>query len=353
MDKALSWAPGPGAVPPGLAVRSFSGHAGAYRPDIDGLRCVAVLSVIVYHAFTGRLPGGFLGVDIFFVISGYLITRIIVRESSEGAFSVADFYSRRIRRLFPALIAMLVTVLVAGAFLMPATQYRQLGYMTAASGAFVANLVLWQQVSYFVGDALTRPLLHLWSLGVEEQFYFAWPLLVSVLVRRRVFLVPGLLVIFAASLLHSYQLSVTEPTSAFYSPLSRCWQLALGGLVAVVNRDRLRWLSPHLLAGTGAFLIGASLFLVSWEAMLPVPWAIPATLGAAALIFAGPGAFVNRLLSVRPAVAIGLISYPLYLWHWPLLSLLSLENLDLPTPWPWRVGAVLATFAGVPDVQVR
>lgn len=344
MDKALSWAPGPGAVPPGLAVKGSSGHADAYRPDIDGLRCVAVLSVVIYHALTGRLPGGFLGVDIFFVISGYLITRIIVRESGASEFSVANFYARRIKRLFPALITMLVAVLIAGAFLMPASQFAKLGYMTAASGAFVANLVLWQQVSYFVGDALTRPLLHLWSLGVEEQFYFAWPLLVSALVRRRALLLPGLLLIFFATLLHSCHLSVTESSSAFYSPLSRCWQLALGGLVAVVDGQRWRWLGPNLLAAAGALLIGASLYFVNWQAMLPVPWAIPATVGAAALIFAGPHASVNRLLSFRPAVAVGLISYPLYLWHWPLFSLLSLENLDLPTPWAWRVGVVLATF---------
>ena len=156
----------------------------SYRPDIDGLRAVAVLLVMGFHAFPGRVPGGFVGVDVFFAISGYLISGLIIRDIREGTFSLRHFYARRIRRIFPALVVLLVVCLVVGGIVLTPTEYADLGWNAAAGAAFVSNLALWAQSGYFAAAAELKPLLHLWSLGVEEQFYFAWPLTLVFLFAR-------------------------------------------------------------------------------------------------------------------------------------------------------------------------
>jgi peptidoglycan/LPS O-acetylase OafA/YrhL len=307
----------------------------AYRPDIDGLRAVAVLSVVVFHFFPSALPGGFVGVDIFFVISGYLISRVIIGELEKNRFSFAGFYARRIRRIFPALIVVMAAALAFGWTALLSAEYSQLGKHAAAGAAFVSNLVLWRESGYFDNAAIAKPLLHLWSLGVEEQFYIVWPAFLWLAWRLRLNLLlvaTGLAILsFGTNVIATSQ----SPVSAFYSPFTRFWELMMGAMLAygkihrqspapgaarpawrLADRPRVAWLASML----GGSLIVLGIIFVrernfpGWQALIP-------TIGAALLIFAGPRSPVNRIvLSSAPMVTVGLISYPLYLWHWPLLS---------------------------------
>ncbi len=290
-----------------------------YRPDIDGLRAVAILLVLLFHAFPSLCPGGFTGVDVFFVISGYLITGIILRDLDRGRFSFLDFYARRFRRIVPALVVVLAAVFVAGRFLLLPNAFARLGLHIAAAATFTLNGVLFSEVGYFDAAAATKPLLHLWSLAVEEQYYLVWPLLL-VLAQRlrtgRVWLFAGL---FAASFIA--MLAVRTPFLAFYMLPFRFWELLLGGGLALAEQRGWR------LRGRAGWVGGLALACLLLGAALPQagrPWpnatTLLPTLGAALLIACGPTPWINRvLLGNRPAVLLGLISYPLYLWHWPLL----------------------------------
>lgn len=294
-----------------------------YRPDIDGLRAVAVSAVLVFHYFPALLPGGYVGVDIFFVISGFLITRIIAGELDRGAFTYAGFYARRVRRIAPALILVVAATLLAGWFILRSDEYAQLGRHVAAAALFLSNFVLWSETGYFEPGTHTKPLLHLWSLAVEEQFYIVWPVVLALVWRyARALRIPIIAGIVLASLAACILITQDDATAGFYSPLSRLWQLALGGLLAVAAMAGRRLSLPaDLLALAGLGLIGAAFVL--FDAFSPYPgWrALLPTCGSALVIAAGPGALLNRwLLSNRPAVWLGLISYPLYLWHWPLIS---------------------------------
>ena len=204
----------------------------AYRADIDGLRALAVLSVVIFHAFPARVPGGFVGVDIFFVISGYLISGIIFSEIANDSFSISRFYERRIRRIFPALLVILVACIAAGWFVMLADEYTQLGKHVWAGTGFVLNFILWGESGYFDNVIDTKPLLHLWSLGVEEQFYIFWPLILGFAWKNRINFKSLIVVIcFLSFALNMYQTS-KDMTAAFYSPLTRFWELLIGALVA-------------------------------------------------------------------------------------------------------------------------
>jgi peptidoglycan/LPS O-acetylase OafA/YrhL len=321
----------------------------AYRKDIDGLRAVAVLAVLGFHAFPEFVPGGFVGVDVFFVISGYLISTIILGNLRRGSFRFADFYARRVRRIFPALAVVLAASLAIGWFLLLGDEYQQLGQHVLAGAGFVANLLLWHESGYFDVDSALKPLLHLWSLGVEEQFYLVWPLALWLGWRARWNV--GLLI--AAVLLASFAWNVallrSDPTAAFYAPGARFWELMLGALLAQwtlvatgdgdagdARRDRstalrarrveLPWLG-HVLSLAGIGLIAASLLLLSSRHPFPGWRALPPALGGLLLLAAGPGAACNRwLLSNRAMVFIGAISYPLYLWHWPLLAFARIRS---------------------------
>lgn len=319
-----------------------------YRADVDGLRAVAVLAVIGFHAFPGQVPGGFVGVDVFFVISGYLISGIIFQALERGDFSFRDFYARRIRRIFPALVIVLTSVYAAGWFMLFADRFAELGKHTAAGAGFVANLVLWRDSGYFDGAADTKPLLHLWSLGVEEQFYLVWPLLAWLAWKRRMDLLAITLVVWLGSMYFNLDRIRRDLIGTFYAPHTRFWELMSGAAIAFVatSRPRLsmtRWLvdrygaatrSPaarNLLSLGGAVAIAVSVFGIDQSRHFPGRWAVLPVAGAALMIAAGPDAWANRrLLSTRLVVAIGLISYPLYLWHWPLLSLLRLFEGDTP-----------------------
>lgn len=319
----------------------------SYRHDIDGLRAVAVLAVVFFHAFPTGFPGGFVGVDIFFVISGYLISGHIFQSLSAGRFSLLDFYSRRVRRIFPALITVLLACLAFGWFGLLANEFMFLGKHIAASAAFVANLVFWSEAGYFDDSAIAKPLLHLWSLGVEEQFYIAWPLLAWAAWRWRIGALGLMLAVAFISMTINLMTVHFDPTAAFYSPLSRVWELLIGAGLAEIERRRSTSLSQSSLAAAsvmGAFLIGISLWQIRESDAFPGLVAVFPTVGAALLIAAGPNAPINRyVLALRPAVLIGLISYPLYLWHWPLLSFTRIVESATPDR-PVRIGLILLTF---------
>ena len=218
--------------PPGNSPSKLS-----YRPDIDGLRAVAVSAVVLFHAFPGFWPGGFVGVDIFFVISGYLISSIIFEGLDRGTFSLRFFYERRVRRIFPALIIVLACSLIFGWFVLLPYEYEQLGLHVAAGAGFASNLVLWSEIGYFDSEANTKPLLHLWSLGIEEQFYLLWPLLSIFLwrysSRRRMV---SIILLFLASLTSNVLLVKHYPEASFYCPFTRFWELLAGSLLTLATR---------------------------------------------------------------------------------------------------------------------
>ena len=302
-----------------------------YRADIDGLRAVAVAIVVAYHAFPEQVPGGFIGVDVFFVISGYLISGIILGRLAEQRFTFADFYARRIRRIFPALTIVLASVAAAGWFLLFADDYQSLGKHIAAGAGFAANLVLWQEASYFDIAAELKPLLHLWSLGIEEQFYLVWPLLLVIAARWRRGPLALTLVLGAASFVIAIWTVRLDRTAAFYAPWTRFWELLAGALIACVEIDRqlsalvARITSSstvvNVLSVAGVLMIGAGVALIDATRVFPGLWVLLPVGGTFLLIVAGAGAWVNRVVLSLPAVVwVGLISYPLYLWHWPLLA---------------------------------
>ncbi|SDF93052.1 MULTISPECIES: acyltransferase family protein [unclassified Duganella] len=320
----------------------------AYRADIDGLRAIAVLSVVVFHAFPTLLPGGFIGVDIFFVISGYLIGSILLKGMATQQFSFADFYARRVRRIFPALALVLTSCAVLGWFGLFPDEYQQLGKHMFAGASFVSNFFLWGEVGYFDTAADTKPLLHLWSLAVEEQFYIVWPPLLLLAFRRR--WAPWKLVLLLMTVSFLINLGGVRhyATATFYSPLSRMWELLLGALLAHLSVYRIGLLAgvrhadgDHLidlaaprarqwLAAGGLLLIVLGLLLAAPGKRFPGWWALLPVLGATLLIGAGPATWINRkLLANQLLVWFGLISYPLYLWHWPILSYLHILEGDV------------------------
>lgn len=307
----------------------------AYRPDIDGLRAVAVVGVVFYHYGAAWLPGGFTGVDVFFVISGYLITTILRREIEAGDFSILGFYDRRIRRIVPALLVVLAATIAAGWFILMPGDYADLGVSAAYAAAGLGNLYFYGNTGYFDQASEMQPLLHTWSLGVEEQFYVLWPVALltgmSVIKSQRLFIAllsAGALLTFA----YAARRVGYDPIGAFYLPHPRAWELAIGALLAFMPAASNRWLS-QLMAAFGAALIVWSLLLVTVSDPFPGINAVYACVGAALLIWPKRETLVTRALSLRPLVGVGLISYSLYLWHWPVLVLYrQYSNNATPTP---------------------
>jgi peptidoglycan/LPS O-acetylase OafA/YrhL len=305
--------------------------------------------VIVFHAFPRALTGGFVGVDVFFVISGYLISQIILRRLDTRDFSFREFYARRVARIFPSLVVVLATVVALGWYtgVMLGYEFQQTGRHVVASSAFVANEIFRREIGYFDTAAELKPLLHLWSLGVEEQFYLLWPATLWLAARRG-----KQFAVIVATLMLSFALNLhavtREPADAFYSTAVRLWELALGALVAwLALRGRLRSpLPPDAQSWIGIGLIAAACVGVGsgdpfpgWRALLP-------TIGAAMVIASGETAWLNRrVLSLRPIVYVGLISYPLYLWHWPLLSFARLQQGGEEPPITTIIGAVVIAVA--------
>jgi peptidoglycan/LPS O-acetylase OafA/YrhL len=291
-----------------------------YRPDIDGLRAIAVLLVMWFHAFPEAMPGGFIGVDIFFVISGFLITGILVRELDQQRFSLLGFYMRRIRRIFPALILVLGVTLVLGWLWMLPAAYAQLSADVFASAAFVSNIALLLQSGYFDIESGRKPLLHLWSLGIEEQFYLFWPLILMLAARLRLSLLAVASVIGLASFALNVALIGSDPVATFYLPFTRAWELLAGAVLACGwHQLRHSGAASNWRAAIGLLLIAVAAGILDSKSAFPGWWAVLPVAGAALLLSAPAAWGCRHLLSSPAMVRIGLISYPLYLWHWPLL----------------------------------
>ena len=320
-----------------------------YRNDIDGLRTVAVLPIVLYHAGVSQISGGFIGVDVFFVISGFLITSIMLGDIAAGRFSVVGFWGRRIVRIFPALFVMLAAVLLAGmVFLFPG-DLRALAGSAAAAAAFVSNLWFEFSAGYFGPAAETLPLLHTWSLGVEDQFYIVHPLLIALVHRfAPTRLKPVLVVTALASFALGLALSIAAPTHAFYGLPGRVWELGLGALVAAGAAPKIvskRGRDAAALAGLA--LIALGYLLIRPSSLFPVPWAILPALGAALIIAYGDGAVTERLLAAGPMRQIGAISYSLYLWHWPIITFWRLRHDIALTPLDTVIVVALSFVAAV------
>lgn len=329
-----------------------------YRPDIDGLRAVAVLAVVAFHAFPSWIRGGFIGVDVFFVISGYLISTIIFENLDKGTFSFSEFYTRRIKRIFPALLLVLITCIAFGWFTLLADEYKQLGKHIAAGAGFISNFTLWNETGYFDNSAETKPLLHLWSLGIEEQFYIVWPLLLWFAWKRKFNLLTITIVVAIASFVLNIKGIKHDMVATFYSPQTRFWELLSGSLLAWVTLYKKNgfanvkhkldyWLSriifsekqaadgktlSNVLSFIGLLLLVYGFWRINKELSFPGKWALVPVLGAVLIITAGSKALVNRtILSNKVAVWFGLISYPLYLWHWPILSFARIIESEVPS----------------------
>jgi peptidoglycan/LPS O-acetylase OafA/YrhL len=319
-----------------------------YRPDIDGLRAIAVLSVVIFRAFPDSFKAGFIGVDVFFVISGFLISSIILENLDRGTFSFSEFYARRIKRIFPALSLVLLSCLVFGWFGLLEDEYKQLGKHVAAGAAFVSNFALWQESGYFNNAAETKPLLHLWSLAIEEQFYIVWPLLMWLIWKRKNLFIVTLIGLLIGSFAISLYLVRVDRVAAFYFPGSRVWQLLLGVVLAYLAVRPTVWqpstTQRHGLSALGLALLALAAFKIDKNRPYPGSWALLPGLGAFFIIYAGSSAYINRfLLSNKMLVWIGLISFPLYLWHWPILSFMRIVESGTPEI-KYRVGAISVSF---------
>ena len=318
-----------------------------YRPDIDGLRAIAILAVVGFHTFPNWVKGGFIGVDIFFVISGFLISKIIFKGLDQGNFSFADFYARRIKRIFPALALVFTACLIFGWFMLLTDEYKQLGHHILAGAIFGSNFRLLKEGGYFDTAAELKPLLHLWSLGIEEQFYIIWPPLLLLFWKRLPNILMAILCLALTSFAFNIYLVNSRPVADFYLPFTRFWELLVGGMLAHISLNKKTQLyasfsrivailpkgilHPDVRAFVGALLIAAAIASLNTNRAFPGWWALLPTVGAVLLISAGPDAWFNRkVLAHRTLVFVGLISYPLYLWHWPLLSFFRIASDNPP-----------------------
>lgn len=305
-----------------------------YRPDVDGLRAIAVIGVVLFHAFPTWLPGGFVGVDMFFLISGYLITGLLMRDSATGSLHIKIFYARRIKRIFPALIVVLSCGLAAGWLLFTSEEYYNLGKYTAGGAAFLNNFMFWRAAGYFDSAADTKPLLHLWSLGIEEQFYLVWPLVIWLIFRSKKLQRSVLYGLLLASLMYSLWTINLDIAKAFYSPFTRFWELIAGGILAYETYEKKLTTGQfrNYASVFGVVIIFVAFTVIRPDYRFPGYWALLPAIGTGLIIFSGNSAWINRFaLSSKPVVWVGLISYPLYLWHWPLLSFARILNSETPS----------------------
>jgi peptidoglycan/LPS O-acetylase OafA/YrhL len=308
-------------ISPMVRSAEIAHSATAYRPDIDGLRAVAVSAVVLFHMGLSPISGGFIGVDIFFVISGFLITSILTREMAAGSFSFRTFLLRRVRRLAPALLVVLLVTLAAGFFVLAPAHYRLLGQSTVAAVLSASNILFWTEAGYFDEAALYKPILHTWSLGVEEQFYLVWPLLTLFLLRlgpRYALLVLGgisLISLTAAELLIRQ-----APDAVFFLMPFRIYEFGFGAALAFIPLPNWRnAILRDALSILGLVLILVSFFIFDEMTQFPGISALVPCLGASLFIAAGVNGTANRLLTITPIVRLGRVSYSLYLVHWPVV----------------------------------
>lgn len=327
-------------TPPGEGAAPRQGHAGTFRADIEGLRALAILPILANHAGIPGFAGGFVGVDIFFVISGYLITHIITRDIAMGRYSLAEFYRRRALRIFPALFVLLPVVTIVALLAMAPSELVTFSRSVIATTFFASNFHFLADTGYFTPAAATRPLLHTWSLAIEEQFYIFWPLLLALAVPKGRRARWGIVwAVVAASFAASIWMTRIDMAVAFYQLPFRAWELGLGGLLSTLSLAGLSRPVRELLAALGIAAIGYATHFYREPLVFPGLAAALPCLGAAAIIAAGPEPFVNRILSLAPARFFGRISYSLYLWHWPVIVFAGLW-LFLPFGWQTVAGEI-------------
>jgi peptidoglycan/LPS O-acetylase OafA/YrhL len=344
------------ALHSGIAAKDTVLVAEHYRAEIDGLRGIAVLAVVGFHAFPDYFPGGFVGVDVFFVISGFLISSIILRQLNRSQFTLVDFYARRVRRIFPALLVVLAACLLLGGLVLLPNELEQLGKHIGSAALFGSNFTLWFESGYFDTTAEFKPLLHLWSLGIEEQFYLLWPMLLLLLWKRPRAVPGSVAVLTAASFLLCLIIGSRSSVASFYFPLSRFWELGLGCLLAVLKASpgtAGRWperlalpsLRGSMLPVVGVALICISLLLFDRATAFPGWAALVPTVGTMCVIAGrGDSWFQRRVMASGVLVFIGVISYPLYLWHWSMLSFAAILEGGTPAA-TVRAVAVVLSFA--------
>ena len=334
-----------------------SPYKSSYRTEVDGLKAFAVLSVVAFHAFPSLLKGGFIGVDVFFVISGFLITSHIFEKLDKGQFSFTDFFGRRIRRLFPALILIMICSLAFGWFALLADEFAQLGKHVASGVALIANFILVDEGGYFDNAAETKPMLHLWSLAVEEQFYIVWTLVLWLAWKRKFNLLTITILVAVVSFYLNLRFVKSHPTEIFFWSVGRLWEPLSGSVLAwllLYKSDELSrlklWIdkslvrtndteqveadgstTSNLMSFFGLLLLGYGVIRIDDSLSYPSKWALIPVLGALLIIASGSKAWLNRIFLMNLiAVWFGLISYPLYLWHWPILSFLQIFEGDIP-----------------------
>lgn len=310
-----------------------------YRPEIDGLRAIAVVPVILFHGGFDLFSGGFVGVDVFFVISGYLITGIIINEMASGTFSLVNFWERRARRILPALFFMVLACLPFAWLWFTPSDFRGFSQSMIAVSTFWSNFLFWSESGYFDTAAELKPLLHTWSLAVEEQYYIIFPVFLLVIWQLGKRKVLGLLAfIFVLSLTMAHWGSYYYPAATFFLPHTRTWELLLGAFIAFFLQTRPDWnnqpASPmvQITGLAGLALIGYAVFAFDHHTPFPGLFALVPTVGTALIIlFALPGSITNWALSLRPLVGIGLISYSAYLWHQPLFAFVKYKSFGEPS----------------------
>ena len=316
-----------------------------YRPEVDGLRAVAVIPVVLFHADM-IFSGGYVGVDVFFVISGYLITSLLIRDLEGRKFSLANFWERRVRRIVPALAAVILPVMLAGYFILLPEDLVELGESVAAQSVILANVYFWRETGYFAGPADLKPLLHTWSLAVEEQFYVFFPILLAILYRFRKWIGTAFVLGLIASFVMNVYLIERSPSATFFLLPTRAWELLVGAIIAkyATTSEKLSRSASEVGSAVGLCLILFSMLTYTkstpfpgWAAVLPV-------LGSAAFIYcsASQKTWAAKLLSTTPFVFVGLISYSLYLWHWPVFAYLRYMVNDVTST--IFIGAILLSF---------
>lgn len=305
-----------------------------YRGDIDGLRAIAVLVVIAFHAGIATFSGGFIGVDVFFVISGYLITTLLSQEMQQQRFSFANFYKRRISRLLPALTLTLLVVLCMGFILYDNHGFNHLGKQTFFSALGAANLFFAAGDDYFASGVANQPLIHLWSLGVEEQFYVVWPVVLLLVYKFKPrWLLPTTLLLLLVSLIASELAAQEQTPASYFLPHYRAFELLIGALTAMLlqryDAQRISNRTRGMLGWLGLVFIFVPIVMLDKHSIFPGVNALLPCLGTAMLIAFPSDSLLNKLLSHKAMVLIGLISYPLYLYHQPMISFLHLSTVDL------------------------